>query len=258
MSLTWAFSASAFTFAQDKSSDDKKPTEAVKQEAASEKKEAPKKETSVEPASRTGHWMKRHETIMDRVKQGNVDLLMIGDSITQGWEGKGKEVWARYYEPRHPANLGIGGDQTQHVLWRLEHGEIDGLHPKVAVIMIGTNNLGGHSNDEILAGVKKIVRTLREKLPETKILLLGIFPRQDRKTAEAVAKTLARIASINAQIALLADGKTIRYLDIGYVFVEPSGVITKDMMPDLLHLSSDGYRRWADAIEPTLWTMMNE
>ena len=204
--------------------------------------------------------MKRHETIMDQVKElGQVDLLMIGDSITQGWEGKpGKDVWARHYGPRKAANLGIGGDQTQHVLWRLEHGEIDGIHPKAAVVMIGTNNLGGHSNDEIVAGVTKIVGTLREKLPETKILLLGIFPRQNARKPEDVAKTLARISSINGRLALLADGKTIRYLDIGYAFIEPSGVITKEMMPDLLHLSSLGYQHWADAIEPTLWKMMEE
>lgn len=255
----------ATAHAREKATQDRsnsKKTEAAPTTGVSEKKEAPRRETSTEPRARSNQswWMNRHEAIVDRVKRGrdDIELLMIGDSITQGWEGKGKDVWARYYAPRNAANLGIGGDQTQHVLWRLEHGEIDGVHPKAAVIMIGTNNLGGHSNDEIVAGVQKIVCVLRAKLPETKILLLGIFPRQDRKTAEDVAKTLARIASINARLARLADGKSVRYLDIGYVFVEPEGIITREMMPDLLHLSSDGYRRWADAIEPTLWTLLNE
>ena len=113
-----------------------------------------------------------------RVKQGNVDLIFIGDSITHGWEEAGKDVWQKFYGKRNAVNLGIGGDQTQHVLWRLDHGNIDGISPKLAVIMIGTNNAGsGQQPEQIAEGIKAIVEQLRAKLPETKILLLAIFPR---------------------------------------------------------------------------------
>ena len=104
-----------------------------------------------------------------RVKQGKVDLLMIGDSITHGWEGAGKEVWQKFYAKRNAVNLGISGDQTQHVLWRLENGNLDGIQPKLAVLMIGTNNAAGGNPQEIAAGVRAIVERLRAKLPQTKI-----------------------------------------------------------------------------------------
>ena len=115
-----------------------------------------------------------HEQFLDQARKGNIDLLFLGDSITQGWHNN--EVWKRFYGPRHAANFGIGGDRTQHVLWRIENGEIDGIHPRVAVLMIGTNNAGSNSADEIAAGVTAIVQELRKRLPETKVLLLGVFP----------------------------------------------------------------------------------
>ena len=104
---------------------------------------------AVKPVPRDGNWMKRHESFNERVKQGNVDLIFIGDSITQGWEGAGKEVWAKTYGNRNAVNLGIGGDRTQHVLWRLDHGNIEGIHPKLAVLMIGTNNSGSNTSEQI-------------------------------------------------------------------------------------------------------------
>ena len=133
-------------------------------------------------------WQQRHESMNARVKKGNVDLIFIGDSITHGWEGGGKDVWQQFYGNRNAVNLGIGGDQTCHVLWRLDHGNIDGISPKLAVIMIGTNNAGNaaQSAEQIAAGVKAIVDKLRTKLPQTKILLLAIFPRgADNKTPSA-------------------------------------------------------------------------
>ena len=139
-------------------------------------------ESATEPAPRDGGWVKLHEGFLERAAKGNIDLLFLGDSITAGWnklvDGQGpREVWDRYYEPRHPANFGIGGDRTQHVLWRIEHGEVDGIKPKVIVLMIGTNNARANSSEEIAAGITAIVKKLGEKLPETKILLLGVFPR---------------------------------------------------------------------------------
>jgi lysophospholipase L1-like esterase len=208
-------------------------------------------ESTTEPASRTGAWMTLHESFLERAKSGDIDLLFLGDSITQGWGGGGKATWDRFYAPRKAANFGIGGDRTQHVLWRLDHGEVDGIRPKVAVLMIGTNNLGTNAPDEIADGVTAIVKRLREKLPETKILLLGVFPRDENPSARR-----ERIKSINDRIAKLDDGKMVEYLDIGKSFLNEDGTISKDVMPDFLHLSSRGYRIWADAMEPTLWSMM--
>ena len=219
------------------------------------KKEVAKKpESATIPAPRTGPWMNRHETHLERVKPGNAELIFIGDSITQGWEGSGKEVWERYYGERKAVNLGIGGDRTQHVLWRLENGEVKGIKPKAAVVMIGTNNLSANSPDEIVQGVTEIIKSLRDKLPTTKILLLAIFPRG----AEPTNPSRDKIKAINAKIAKLADDKHVVYLDIASTFLKPDGTLTKEIMPDFLHLSSLGYRLEADAIEPTLWKLLND
>ncbi len=206
---------------------------------------------SVTPAPREGWWMKMHEQFLEQAKKGNIDLLFLGDSITQGWNNN--DVWRRYYGPRHAANFGIGGDQTQHVLWRLEHGEVDGIHPKVAVLMIGTNNSGHNSADEIAAGVTAIVKDLRKRLPETKILLLGVFPRGAKPD-----ETREKLDQVNRQIAHLDDGSNVTYLDIGKAFLNPDGTISREIMPDYLHLTARGYRLWADAMEPTLWRLLDE
>src|SRR3954454_12867028 len=141
------------------------------QAPAPAKPKAPAEKTT-EPAPRTGNQMKMHEGFLERARQGNIDLLFLGDSITQGWNGNGKAVWQRHYAPRNPANFGIGGDRTQHVLWRLDNGEVDPIKPKVVVLMIGTNNLGSNSDDQIVEGITTIVSRLRSKLPESKVLLL--------------------------------------------------------------------------------------
>lgn len=221
--------------------------------------QAPPENAAIRPVPREGPWMIRHEAFLERTKQGSVDLLFLGDSITQGWTGRDRdgkgpiEVWERYYGPRNAANFGIGGDRTQHVLWRLENGEVDGIKPKVAVLMIGTNNSRDNSSAEIAEGVKAIVKSLRTKLPETKILLLGVFPR-GAKPAEIRDK----LAAVNSEVAKLDDGKMVKYLDIGKNFLNDDGTISKDVMPDYLHLSRKGYRIWADAMEPTLWSMLDE
>ncbi len=135
------------------------------------------------PRSSEGAWMKLHDENLQKIKGASPEVLFIGDSITQGWDGSGGYIWRRWYDPRKSVNLGIGGDRTQHVLWRLEHGEIEGVHPKAVVLMIGTNNIGSNTPEEIAEGVKAICMKLREKLPETKILLLAVFPRDPRPTA---------------------------------------------------------------------------
>src|SRR5208337_5244157 len=133
-----------------------------------------KENTAAKPAPKDE---KRHDGFVAIAKKGGVDVLFLGDSITDGWRGSGKDVWKEKFEPLKAANFGIGGDRTQHVLWRLQNGELEGIKPRAAVIMIGTNNLGANTAEEIADGIKAIVAEIQKKQPETKILLLGIFPR---------------------------------------------------------------------------------
>jgi arylsulfatase A-like enzyme/lysophospholipase L1-like esterase len=195
-------------------------------------------------------WRERDRVLTRNARQGNVDLAFIGDSITQGWEGRGKDVWAKHYGDRKAINLGIGGDRTEHVIWRLTHGNLGKIKPKVAVLMIGTNNTGHFDQDpaEVAAGVERILEILAQRLPETKIVLHGIFPRG----ADSLdAKRLNNIA-INQIIRRYADGDRVHYLEIGDEFLESDGTISREIMPDQLHLSKQGYERWANALEPKL------
>ncbi len=213
------------------------------------------KESATEPKPRDANWVKRHEGFLKEVKElaGKVDLLFVGDSITDGWRRTGKAVWDESYAPLKAFNIGIGGDRTQHVIWRLQNGEVEGISPKLAVMMIGTNNLGGNTNEEIVAGITGCVKELQTRLPKTKILLLGVFPRG----AAADNPSRARIKAINADIAKLDDGgKTVKYMDIGDKFLDKDGVLTKEIMPDALHPNAKGYQIWADAIKAPIAEMM--
>jgi lysophospholipase L1-like esterase len=206
--------------------------------------------SAVTPAPRDPGWVKRHDGYVQIAKKGDVDLLFLGDSITDGWHGQ--KEWDKNFVPLKAANFGIGGDQTQHVLWRLQNGELDGIKPKLAVLMIGTNNLGGNKDEQIADGVKAIVDELHKQTPETKILLLAIFPRGMKPTDQF----RGRIKHINEIIAKLDDGKTVKYLDIGDKFLESDGTLPKDIMPDGLHPNAKGYKIWAEAIMPNVQEMM--
>jgi lysophospholipase L1-like esterase len=209
------------------------------------------------PAARTGRPYERYELLNERVKTNgeNASLIFIGDSITQGWEGAGKEVWKKYYEPRHALNLGIGGDRTEHLLWRMDHGNLDGLKPKVAVVLIGVNNAPDESNSpgDIFAGVKAVVAKLKEKLPETKILLLGIFPFK-----EDFHPYRGKVVQINQALHRYADGERVHFLDFGYLYLDTDGKIPKTMMKDFLHPGEEGYRVWAQAMEPELASLLGD
>lgn len=208
--------------------------------------------TTTAPAPRTDEWWQNmHKDFLKQAEKGDIDLLFLGDSITRGWNNNA--TWKKHYEPRHAANFGIGGDGTQHVLWRIQNGEVDGIKPRAIVLMIGTNNVGGSSADDIAAGIKAIVAELRERLPEAKILLLGVFPRGE-KPNEARAK----LKKVNEQISKLDDGDKVHYLDIGSSFLEDDDTISKKIMPDFVHLTPEGYERWAAAIEPSLKKMLGE
>ena len=203
------------------------------------------------PAPRTGRQIQRHELINSRIRQNEPDIIFIGDSITAGWERAGAGVWVESYGGRNAANL--GGDRTQHVLWRLENGNVDGISPKLAVVMIGTNNSRANTPEETRDGITAIVRELRSDLPDTKILLLGIFPRGENAEDERRQTN----SKVNTMVAELADGEMVHYLDIGAAFLESDGSLSREIMPDLLHLSEEGYGIWAEAMEPVLSRLLD-
>jgi len=208
------------------------------------------------PVARTSPdngWLPRHEEFVAEAKKGGIDLLFLGDSITDNWRNTGKAIWDKYYAPRHAANFGIGGDRTQHVLWRIQHGELDGLNPKVIVLMIGTNNSNSDDAKSIAEGIELIVQKIRAKCPTSKILLLAVFPRN--KPADKPAQ-MDTIKQVNTTIAKLADGKMIRFLDLDGKFLGPDGKVPAGIMPDFLHPNEKGYQIWADSMESALAEML--
>lgn len=216
-----------------------------------------RKPAAVVPVPQTASWWTtRHEDTLERIHQGEVDLLLIGDSITQGWADEGRRIWDAYYGRRRAVNLGFNDDRTEHVLWRLEHGEIEGITPKVAVVMIGTNNTGGRHDppEETAVGIQAILTTLRTGLPGTKILLLGVFPRGP--SAEDPLRRLN--AAINDRIRAYADNQHIVFLDLSLHFLDDQGDLSQDLMPDYLHPSERGYQVWADEMDEVIRKLLGE
>lgn len=203
-----------------------------------------------------GWWKVRHEQKVEVTRAGGVDLAFLGDSITHSWENGGKAVSETYYAQRKAANFGFSGDRTEHVLWRLENGELIALQPKVVVIMIGTNNIGnGSSNPQMTAdGVHAIVDMLQREIKGVKILLLGVFPR----SLNAADKIRKGVAESTRLFRPLGERENVEFLDIGKHFLCPSGEIRTTMMPDMLHPNAAGYEIWARAIEPTLARLLGE
>ncbi len=201
-------------------------------------------------------WQPRHEQKLKDIKARPIDLVFIGDSITEGWEKSGVPVWDKYYGKRNAIALGFSGDRTENVLWRLQHGEVDGINPKLVVMMIGTNNTGFRREEpaSTAKGVHKLLEELKTRLPNTKILLVSIFPR------DHVPGTLLRNINdeINKIIATYADNKQVFYTDIGAKFLDAQGQLSTDIMPDLLHPNEKGYEIWASAIEPQVKQLMGE
>jgi len=194
-------------------------------------------------------WFLRHTGFVAEANSGGIDLLFIGDSITDSWRKTGKAVWTTRYEPLKAANFGISGDRTEHVLWRLQNGELKGIHPKVAVVMIGTNNTGRDTAPQIAEGVIAIVNEIKKQIPETKILLLAIFPRAEKPDSPLRTK----ITEVNQTLAKLDDGgRTVAYLDIGDKFLQSDGVLPATVMPDFLHPNEKGYEIWGDSMAQKL------
>jgi len=198
----------------------------------------------------------RHTDFMRQISaaRGDFDFVLIGDSITDFWPTRGQDSYARF-APWKPLDLGVSGETTEEVLWRLLNGELDNIHPKVVMIMIGTNNIG-HYRDEkaewVAAGIAKIIETVRAKQPQARILLLAIFPREFSPNGAQRQKTL----QVNAMLPPLADGKNVYFVDIGPKFLDPQGNLPKEIMPDGLHPNDQGYRIWIEAVKPKLEELM--
>jgi lysophospholipase L1-like esterase len=214
--------------------------------------------SATDPAPRGDQgWQDRQKLLNQRAAEAGekAQVIFIGDSITQGWEGAGKDVWAKYYANRKAVNLGIGGDRTQHVLWRLDNGNLAGLKPKAGVVMIGTNNSNAEDNtvEQIAAGVTAIVQKLRDKLPDTKILLLAIFPRGENPQAQR-----GKLLQVNQILQKLGDNERVFFVDFGHKFVTADGLIPTDLMPDYLHLTPKAYGIWAESIEGLLSLILGD
>jgi lysophospholipase L1-like esterase len=190
-------------------------------------------------------WQERVQSNFDRSQAQHPLLIFDGDSITDGWQSRGTTIWHDRYAPLNAFDFGIAGDRIENVLWRLKHGQLEGLDPKMVVLMIGTNNINRNTPDEIVEGIKVLVAEYLKDAPHARLLLLGIFPRG----ALASDGSRAIIMKINSQIALLDDGQRVTFLDFGAKFLDPQGGITTDIMPDRLHPSAAGYQIWADAIQ---------
>jgi lysophospholipase L1-like esterase len=216
------------------------------------------KATVAAPKVGNAAFFEKHGKFLARGKEGPIGLLFIGDSITEQWN-KAPEIWSKYFGAYRPANFGIGGDQTQHVLWRIENGELDGINPKVVVLMIGTNNSAAHSGKEIAEANRMIVEQIQRRLPRAKVLLLAIFPRDprpDRPDADHWEKRMTAIRTANAELARMDNGRSVRFLDLGPKFTAPDGTIPDEIMPDQLHLSPAGYEIWARNMQPLLEEML--
>ncbi len=198
-------------------------------------------------------WLERHLKMNERARQGNVDLIMIGDSITHWWDKAGKKVWDKYYAPRNALNLAISGDRTEHVLWRLENGNIEGISPKLATVMIGTNNHMSSPPEVTARDIRLIVQLLRRKLPKTKILVLAIFPRGGNDDDGARQINM----KVNELIKNIGDDKKVFYANINQAFLNGRRM-KHDAIPDGTHPNEKGYQLWAEAMEPLVKKLMGE
>jgi lysophospholipase L1-like esterase len=198
-------------------------------------------------------WLAQHDAFVARARQGNVDVLFLGDSIAAFFATRAPDVWNREIAPLGSVvDFGISGDRTQFVLWRVRNGELDGTNARVVVLMIGTNNLATATPENVARGVAAIVDTARAKLPNAVIVLNALLPR-----GEPNDPLRAKLADVNARIAALADGTHVRWLDAGPGFVDASGAIAPELMPDKLHPSPAGYDVWAAALRPVLAEVLN-
>jgi len=199
-------------------------------------------------------FLSRHQEI-EKVKGRTVDVVMLGDSIMHFWEWKHPESWAKFTAGRVALNLGYGGDRTQNVIWRIEHGELDGYEAKCVVLMIGTNNNSSDSTDpaNVAAAIEKIVGMIRKHQPRAKIVLHPIFPRGVSAASVKHAKARARNDKTNALLKAFAerDGKVV-WIDFNSKLVDETGWVPASIMADQIHPTDAGYEFWIEALAPVL------
>ena len=221
---------------------------------------------AVRPAARSERWQADHAKREARLQKGHVDILLVGDSITNGWK-RHPELLKQCFAGQQVVNLGHPADKTENILWRLTNHKMDKITPQVAIVMAGTNNSNNdeYTIEEIAGGVEAIVQLLQAKLPETKILLLGIFPRGSRDqrielksglTEAAMNPQWEKIDQINRKLESMADGEHIVYLNINQAFLNDNSALPITVMPDLLHPNEQGYALWCSAMMPTLKKMI--
>ena len=201
-------------------------------------------------------WMPRHkEKLAQKEVLGDVQLVFLGDSITHAWD-RMQKPWDKHFAKYNALNIGFSGDRTEHVLWRLDHGAVDGINPKVLVMMIGTNNAGHHkeASADTALGVKAILQDLRARLPETKILMLAIFPR-GKDDNDALRKLTM---GTNEIIKTYADNENIFFMNINNIFLDDKRILQKSVMNDLLHPNKEMYPKWAEAISPKITELMED
>ncbi len=214
-------------------------------------------------------WYARHDAVIKLIGKQKVDLVFIGDSITHMFGGQpesnichGAAVWDKYYSKRNAVNLGFGWDRTQNVLWRLQHGELEGIAPKAAVLLIGTNNLTGtehariNTPSEIAAAIEEICKTIQEKAPHCRIILLGVLPRLETKGPKNGFEKPIR--EINTLLARLDKKEGITFMDLTEKFAGPDGLPRPELMEDSVHPSARGYEVMATALEPELSRLLGE
>jgi beta-glucosidase len=204
---------------------------------------------SIIPTERSEDWwQQRHQQKVLELKEINqpIETLFLGDSITHAWEVEGEQYWQQHFAHRQTLNLGFAGDRTEHLLWRLQNGELENLSPEWVVLLIGTNNAGHRLDppEDIALGVQAILDELQLQLTTSKVLLMAIFPRS-RNTNKPMRQ---RVDQSNVLIKNLTDGEQIHWLDINKLFLTEDGVLLESVMPDLLHLNSAQYEIWAKAV----------
>ena len=193
----------------------------------------------------------KHELLRQEVAAKKPKLVFLGDSITARLPA---ELLRQRYGRYRPVNLGIGGDWVQNVLWRVRNGTLNQASIKVVVLLIGTNNLANRfTPDEVASGIGRIVEAIHEKAPRSKLLLLGIFPRGRSRPDSRANKN---VRAVNAKLSAMADGKKIYFLDIGDKLTEPDGSVSKEVMPDGLHVGGRGFNRWLDAMDPAFQQLL--
>jgi len=211
----------------------------------------PTKRTIEYPWMSVAAWDKMHAEDVLSAQFDPVDVLFVGDSITAGWDWS---IWEKNFKPLKAANFGIGGDNTGNVLWRLQHGAIGNIQPKLIVLLIGVNNIGGmqESPEQAATGVTKVVQQLQLAWPNSKILLNAVFPFDQTPDSDNRSK----VKKLNKIIAKLGDNNIIFFKDYGPLLLQKDGSISPDIMADFLHPTPKGYQVWADAMTPDIQQLL--